>query len=227
MITETGLAIWADGRMSWEPFLPDGKTIEELRKKRIDRDRTFLDHGIDRKALTDFVIDSAEPIEGPVLDLGTGKGFAAIELARRGHNVITLDPDREVVKIAVANAIADGLDPMIEFHVADANDIPFEDVSFNLVVMVNVLHHLEDAGNLLPEVSRVLAPGGKFLFCDFTDRGFEILGEIHGRDGNDHAHHGGETVESLADKLKDHGMICIGRDRRHHQDLVIAEKVSG
>ncbi|HSG29429.1 MAG TPA: class I SAM-dependent methyltransferase [Candidatus Krumholzibacterium sp.] len=224
MVKNTGLTVWSGGMKEWEEFEPSREMIEDLKVKRAERDRVFRENGIDTKALTDFVIGTAEPFSGPVLDIGTGRGLAAVELARRGHEVVTIDPDREIVKSAVANAVAEKVESLISFNIADVNDIPFEDGSFPLALMINVIHHLDDAANLLPEVSRVLSPGGRFLFCDFTEKGFEILDRIHGDEGADHSHFSGETVESLAGKLKDYGMRCIGRDRRHHLELVIAQK---
>ncbi|MCK4537626.1 MAG: class I SAM-dependent methyltransferase [Candidatus Krumholzibacteria bacterium] len=221
----TGLARWTNKAMVWEPFEPTRNLIDELKATSSEKDRLFLDHGFDRHAVTDFVLDSVEPIRGPVLDIGTGKGLAAIGVAKRGHKVVTLDPDEEQIKTAITNTVGEDLASMIEFHIADVNDLPFEDESFNLAIMVDVIHHLENADNLLSEVSRVLVHGGRFVFCDFTDEGFAILDRIHGDDGHSHATMEGETVDGLVHGLHNHGLRCVSRDTRFHQYLVIAEKV--
>ncbi|MBU8920766.1 MAG: class I SAM-dependent methyltransferase [Bacteroidales bacterium] len=225
MSDATGLARWTDKAMVWEPFAPTRSVIDESKEKSSEKDRLFLEHGFDRHAVTDFVLDSAKPIRGPVLDIGTGKGLAAIGIAKRGHKVVTLDPDEDQIKAAITNAVGEKLESMIEFHVADVNDIPFKDESFNLAVMVDVIHHLKNADNLLPEVSRILAHGGRFVFCDFTDEGFAIMDRIHGDDGHSHATGEGETVDSLVRGFNDNGFRCVSRDTRFHQYLVIAEKV--
>ena len=221
----TGLARWTDKAMVWEPFAPTRNVVDELKQQSSEKDSLFLEHGFDRHAVTEFVLNSVEPIRGPVLDIGTGKGLAAIGVAKRGHKVVTLDPDEDQIKTAITNAVGENLESMIEFHVADANDIPFEDESFNLIIMVDVIHHLENADNLLSEVSRVLAHGGRFVFCDFTDEGFAILDRIHGDNGHSHATQEDETVDGLVRGLHDHGLRCVSRDTRFYQYLVIAEKV--
>jgi ubiquinone/menaquinone biosynthesis C-methylase UbiE len=221
----TGLARWTDKAMVWEPFAPARSVIDELKKQNSEKDRLFLEHGFDRHAATDFVLDSVEPIRGPVLDIGTGKGLAAIGVAKRGHKVVTLDPDEDQLRTAITNAAGENIESMIEFHIADVNQIPFGDESFNLAIMVDVIHHLENTDNLLSEVSRVLAHGGRFTFCDFTDEGFAIMDRIHGADGHSHATQERETVDGLVRGLNDHGFRCVSRDTRFHQYLIIAEKV--
>lgn len=221
----TGFTRWDGTERSWQPFEPTAAMIEEYAARRAERDREFLSRGLDRNALTVFLIDSVEPVASPVLDIGTGRGLGAVELAKRGHRVVSIDLDEEIVKVAITNAVIEKVADDIDFHVADANSIPFEGSKFPLVVMIDVLHHLDDSSGLLPEVSRVLAPGGKFMFCDFTRKGFEILDEIHGGNGHAHSHEAGETVKSLADSLSSHGLRCVGRDLRFHQEMVIAEKL--
>ncbi len=93
--------------------------------------------------MTSFVVDSAEPLPGTVLDIGTGRGFTAVELARRGAGVATVDMSEESLKSAWLHAIDTGMADRIEFHLADGGDLPFEEGSFEVVTMINVLHHLE------------------------------------------------------------------------------------
>lgn len=50
--------------------------------------------------------------------------------------------------------------------VCDAQQLPFGAGSFNNIVMVDVLHHLESPGRFLKEAERVLAPGGRLIVCE-------------------------------------------------------------
>ena len=68
-----------------------------------------------------------------------------------------------MVRAAVRNAAQLGLD--VEGRVADAERLPFDDDSFDLVVGHAVLHHIPDVGAALREVLRVLRPGGRFVFA--------------------------------------------------------------
>ena len=99
------------------------------------------------------------------LELGSGTGFFLLNLmqagvATRGH-VTDLSPG--MVEAAVRNGTALGLD--VDGRVADAESIPYDDASFDLVVGHAVLHHIPDVELALREVLRVLKPGGRFVFA--------------------------------------------------------------
>ncbi len=210
--------------MIWETAAPERSELEENRKYREVRNEQFLRHGIDRDGMTSFSVNKAEPLPGRVLDIGTGRGFTAVELARRGAGVTTIDMSEEMLKSAHLYAVDAGVADKIEFHLADGGDLPFEEGSFEAVIMINVLHHLEDSDAVLPEIARVLMSGGRLVVADFTDRGFDILKEIHREEGQGHDRHTGETVDGFAARLDDVGMKCVCRDRRFHQSVMVAQK---
>jgi ubiquinone/menaquinone biosynthesis C-methylase UbiE len=210
--------------MIWKAAAPEKNELEESREYRERRNEQFLAHGIDRDGMIGFVVDSAEPLPGSVLDIGTGRGFTAVELAGRGAGVVTIDMSEEMLKSAYLHAVDKGVADRIEFHLTDGGDLPFEEGSFEVVTMINVLHHLDNPGEVLPEIARVLVPGGRLVVSDFTDKGFDILEEIHRLEGNGHDRHAGETVDGFASRLDDAGMKCIARDRRFHQLVMVAEK---
>ena len=81
-------------------------------------------------------------------------------VARRG-SVTDLAPG--MVKVATRNGQSLGLD--IDGRVADAEGIPYDDNTFDLVVGHAVLHHIPDVELSLREVLRVLKPGGRFVFA--------------------------------------------------------------
>jgi ubiquinone/menaquinone biosynthesis C-methylase UbiE len=99
------------------------------------------------------------------LELGCGTGFFLLNLmqagvAKRG-SVTDLSPG--MVQAALRNADGLGLD--VDGRVADAELIPYEDATFDLVVGHAVLHHIPDVELALREVLRVLKPGGRFVFA--------------------------------------------------------------
>jgi SAM-dependent methyltransferase len=99
------------------------------------------------------------------LELGCGTGFFLLNLMQAGvaarGSVSDLSPG--MVQAALRNAEHLGLD--VDGRVADAERIPYDDATFDLVVGHAVLHHIPDVELALREVLRVLKPGGRFVFA--------------------------------------------------------------
>ena len=99
-----------------------------------------------------------------VLDAGTGAGFAAIHLAKAGHEVIGLDVSESMLEEARWNAAQSGLD--IEFVKGDAVSTGFQDGYFDVVVARNLVFTLPNPGMAYREWIRVLRPGGRIVVMD-------------------------------------------------------------
>ncbi|MEM6896761.1 MAG: bifunctional 2-polyprenyl-6-hydroxyphenol methylase/3-demethylubiquinol 3-O-methyltransferase UbiG [Pseudomonadota bacterium] len=95
-----------------------------------------------------------------VLDLGCAGGFMAEAIADRGATVTGIDPAAD----AIAAAMLHGEGKSITYDVGVGEALPYEDASFDHVVCVDVLEHVQDLGQVCREVARVLKPGGTFLF---------------------------------------------------------------
>jgi SAM-dependent methyltransferase len=102
---------------------------------------------------------------GRALEIGCGTGFFLLNLKQAGvldeAHVSDLSPG--MVAAAVRNGTELRLD--VEGRVADAESIPYDDATFDLVVGHAVLHHIPDVELALREVLRVLRPGGRFVFA--------------------------------------------------------------
>ncbi|MBR4504004.1 MAG: class I SAM-dependent methyltransferase [Candidatus Methanomethylophilaceae archaeon] len=104
------------------------------------------------------------PAGSKVLDLGTGSGNVAIPLSKMGYSVV--GADRAFGMIEMAEITAEECGAPAEFAVADAYDLPFDDGSFDAVVMRNVVWNLFKPGKALKEAARVLKKGGKLIILD-------------------------------------------------------------
>ncbi len=89
-----------------------------------------------------------------VLDVGTGSGRHSYWAARCGARVVAVDLGRSV-DVARHNLPPDALTVQ-----ADAEDLPFETDSFDIVMSIGVLHHLPDTGRALRSIARYARPGG-------------------------------------------------------------------
>jgi 2-polyprenyl-6-hydroxyphenyl methylase/3-demethylubiquinone-9 3-methyltransferase len=92
-----------------------------------------------------------------VLDIGSGGGFLTATLSEAGYTVIGIDPAISAVRAAAEHVPA-------SFVLGTGENLPFEDSSFEAVVCSEVLEHVDDIAAVIAEVSRVLRPGGVFVF---------------------------------------------------------------
>ena len=92
------------------------------------------------------------------LDVGGGTGFASVQLARMGYEVVLLDGSEEMLGIARQQAEAGGVAARISFCHADAGQLPelFDAESFDIVVCHNLLEYAEDPCTTVRDITHVL-----------------------------------------------------------------------
>lgn len=101
-----------------------------------------------------------------VLDVATGTGWTSRLVARRGAQVTGVDIAADLIAAARAAAEAERLP--IDYHVGDAEALPFDDASFDAVVStvgVMFVSRPEDAAR---ELARVVKPGGRLALTTWT-----------------------------------------------------------
>ena len=114
--------------MIWNPVEPSQKDIDDNRKIVLAQDEIYRTHGVNREEVIDFIVDSASPFAPPALNIGTGKGFAAIALAKRGLEVKTIDISEEELQSAYLNARGEQVASLIEYHLIETGKkLPFSD----------------------------------------------------------------------------------------------------
>jgi ubiquinone/menaquinone biosynthesis C-methylase UbiE len=159
---------WSDPKLAnivyhdWEAATYDDKWS-------ISYDERCVDYARDRYENVAGLI--TQPVDR-ALELGGGTGFFLLNLMQAGlaRSGVVTDISPGMVDVAIRNGTALGLD--VSGEVADAEALPFDDESFDLVVGHAVLHHIPDVELAMREVVRVLKPGGRFAFCgEPTQRG--------------------------------------------------------
>ena len=109
-----------------------------------------------------------------VLDVAAGNGNAALAAAHRWCDVTATDYVPELLARARGRAAAEGLE--IEFREADAEALPFEDRSFDVVVSTFGVMFTPDQDRAAAELVRVCKRGGKIGLANWTPEGF--IGQV-------------------------------------------------
>ncbi len=115
-----------------------------------------------------------------VLDVGTGPGFNAFAFARRGAQVVGLDPLPEMLEQARRQARRRGLST-VSFREGDPSSLPFPDDSFDLVASAGALHHFATPAAALAEMARVCVPGGRVAIEDVVASEQDVRARYHNR----------------------------------------------
>jgi ubiquinone/menaquinone biosynthesis C-methylase UbiE len=112
---------------------------------------------------------------GRVLDLGTGTGRMLQLLARRADRTVGLDSSHSMLSVARANLEAGNI--QCELRQGDVYSPPLERGTFDLVVIHQVLHYLDDPARAIREAARLVAVDGRLLVVDFAQHSHEFLRE--------------------------------------------------
>lgn len=109
-----------------------------------------------------------------VLDVAAGNGNATLAAARRWCDVLSTDYVGALLERAQARASAEGL--AVQFKEADAENLPFADASFDVVLSTFGVMFTPNQEQAARELARVCKPGGKIGLANWTPPGF--IGEL-------------------------------------------------
>jgi ubiquinone/menaquinone biosynthesis C-methylase UbiE len=131
--------------------------------------------GVYRRLATD--VAGVAPAGGALLDVGTGPGVLLVELAALRPDLRLTGVDLSADMIAAATRNLTPFGERASAHVGDATNLPFPDRSFDMVVSSLSLHHWDHPESAVPELARVLRPGGRVYIYDFPFAPFDTLAD--------------------------------------------------
>lgn len=225
-------------------LLSDRVRLDEVRRARADvAARYFATHAASWDSLRALHV-AEETVEaailrtvgerpvGSLLDVGTGTGRMLELLAPRAGRALGIDMSTQMLGMARARMDRAGL-RNTQLRQGDIFALPAERNAFDLVVVHQVLHYLDDPSRALREAARTLRPGGRLLVVDFAPHEREELRTIHAhrRLGFASDEISGFMTEAGLDVVATQSLapdgvgsltvlLWMGRDRRMQSDLL-------
>jgi ubiquinone/menaquinone biosynthesis C-methylase UbiE len=115
------------------------------------------------RSLKSWALDQLSPAAGETaVDVGSGTGEDVLAFARLGARAIGVEPSAALRAEAVRRAA--GAD--VEYVEGQAEVLPFEDESVDVLRSERVLQHVDDPAAVVKEMARVLRPGGRIALID-------------------------------------------------------------
>lgn len=164
---------------------------------------------------------------GRSLEIGSGTGYFSLTLLQAGTIREAVCTDISPGMLATLRGNAERLGLEVETVATDAETLPFEDASFDLVLGHAILHHIPDLARAFAEFHRVLKPGGTVVFAGepsrYGDRlarvpkrgaaavaplwrraiGARPAGSIHAANGNGNGHHDPHAEDHALERFVD------------------------
>ena len=140
-----------------------------------------------------------------VLEVGCGTGIVAARLAAGlGAEVTGIDTSERMVELTRARGV--------DARVADVQELPFADGTFDVVAALWMLYHVPDLERGLGEIARVLRPGGRLVAVTLSDRQLAELWRLVGADQprglSFSAENGGERLRRHFARVEERPMEC-------------------
>jgi len=198
------------------------KAVIENHERYLERSSYHKSFGYDVEEERKFILGKSYPLQGNILEVGTGKGHFTVALAKEGYKVTSIDISDEEQKYARLNIEYFGLEKQVDFHIENAEHLSYKEGSFDVILSINVLHHLENPFKVIDELIRVILFRGKIILGDFSEEGFEVIAKIHASEGR--KHEVSETNLSDMSKYLSEKGFSIEKHRSKYQEILVAER---
>ena len=151
----------------WIPMKTPRETVERIHPAHYRSKEKYLLYL--RHVFAYEFVQSQSSETDHVLEIGFGDGYGTHQLAETAAQVTAVDVEPE----AVAHAQQRYGSETCWFRTYDGTTLPFDDASFDLVVALQVIEHIEDDAGFAREACRVLKPGGLFI-CTTPNRAYRV-----------------------------------------------------
>ena len=194
----------------------DREAIEWYYRRR----RKYMELGYNAYADAEFVASLAEPVEGTLLEVGTGRGLLTTYLAKKTP-VTTVDIDAEILDFAREMAKARGCYDRITFEQRDILTNPYQDNAFNVVVSANAYHHFDEPLGMAAAMCATAKD--KIIIADFTEEGYDIISRMHLMESRIDHDRGKIPIEEAGEIIEGAG-FKVERVEKHHTVAYIGKK---
>jgi demethylmenaquinone methyltransferase / 2-methoxy-6-polyprenyl-1,4-benzoquinol methylase len=142
----------------------------------------LLSFGIDRRWRTKAVQLLRYQNGSKILDVATGTGDVALEIARTTPASVLItgaDFCKEMVALGREKVAQSPYSGRIDFHVAPCEDLPFADNTFDSITIAFGIRNVVDRKVGLAEMWRVLRPGGRMIILEFSTPRSQLFRQIY------------------------------------------------
>lgn len=194
--------------------------MNNLIKQDQDRLRLFKKYGYDIPRARQFILTKAKISGERVLEVGTGKGYMAVALAKSGLKVVSIDLDRKAQDVSRLKLKSLKLDKTVSLKNMNAERLRYKDNSFDYVISVNFIHHARNPAKCLKEMIRVVK--SKLIIADLNKRGEKVIKKVHALNG--HSHMASKMpLSGIKEYLKKAGLV-VKAYRDVCQTVIIAKR---
>jgi demethylmenaquinone methyltransferase / 2-methoxy-6-polyprenyl-1,4-benzoquinol methylase len=170
-----------------QPVVPGSGAMFDAIAPRYDLLNRLMSFGVDRRWRKRTVRELALGERARVLDVATGTGDLALEIARRhpGTRVVGVDPSAGMIAIGQDKVAARGLADRVELVLGDAQALDFADGHFDATCIAFGIRNVPDRARGLAEMRRVVRPGGRVCVLELGEPRGGVLGPL----ARFHVHH--------------------------------------